>query len=412
MNRSTATTKRFPRNRFPRAVLSTARTLTLACLTLAGLTASISCADKKPDFSPKVSEIPAQSFAKQWGLDLQLPKTESVVWLRSVGDYLVAFTTERRAYVVRRDSGTLVTIHAIKGNGDVLQPFSNGRLIAYPVGTGIELFDLTGKAVRELDLATAVQTTGALSDQLIFIAVSSENGGRMRAVDPAKSYQTLRWEILAFGSIVAAPVYYDQTLFFATDTGRVYAVNDQANPVWPIEKGYFQAGRVTADLTADDFGLYVASTDTRLTVLNRTNGRVKWQYFAGEPLEHPALPTADRVYLSVRNEGLVALNKTEGDFNRKSLWTNRESTQFLAEDAKYAYVRLRGNALGALDKTNGTVAFRSGRSDLDFFLTNTAKDAVIYGATKGGYLLGVRPVTKPGTVGQLLFTPDFPADGK
>jgi outer membrane protein assembly factor BamB len=306
--------------------------------------------------------------------------------------------------VVGKASGKLEAIHQIESIGEVLAPVTNGKRVAYPVSTYVEVFELDGKPVRKIQIDSAVQSPATLSDRLGFIAVSGENGGRMRAVDPSRKYDTPYWELMVFGTVMSAPVFFDQALFFATNTGRVYAVNEEKQPIWPIDNRFFQAGPVQADLTADEYGLYVASTDTKLTCINRSTGRVRWEYFAGEPLYTKPMATAETVYISVRNTGLAAINKTEGDRIRQAKWVSRESTTFLAEDAKYAYVRLRGNALGALDRSTGAVAFRSAPSDLDFFVPNTGKDALIFAATKSGQIMAIRPVTKPGTVGELMFT--------
>lgn len=365
---------------------------------------ALSCTTATKDPAPRVTELPAQSFTKQWALELFPQGKGTVEWVRLAGDYVVAFTSERRAYVIDKTSGRLVTIHEITNPGDVLQPFTNGKMMAYPVSSNIELFDMTGAKLRTINLGVAVQSTGVMSDNMIYIAVTGSNGGRMRAVDPKRTYDTPKWEVMALGSVSSAPVFFDQTLFFANINGKVFAVNEGRSPVWGLEGGAFQAGPVLADLKADDYGLYVASTDSRLICLNRLNGKVRWQYFAGESLNKPAIPLGDNVYLPVTNVGLVALAKTEGEYTRKPKWTSRESTMLLSEDSRYIYTRLRGNSVGALDKSTGQVVFRSPRSDLDFFMTNTGKDGLVLAGTRKGYIVGIKPVTKPGTVGEMMFT--------
>jgi hypothetical protein len=375
----------------------------------------VSCAPKKAVVAPVVKEIPAQSFARQWSLDLQLGKA-SIEWVRTAGEYIIAFSSERRAYVIARGSGRLVGVHEIRGKGDVLEPFTNGSLFVYPVSTQLELFEseraydrrpeserAEGQPKNTINLGVAVQTSGAVSDTTIYMGVAGVNGGRLRAVDPTRFQDTPKWEVLAGGPIVGAPVWFDQTVYFATNEGRVFAVNENRTAIWPQEKGFFQAGLIQAPLAVDEYGVYVGSTDTRLICLNRRTGRVLWQFFAGEPVLNPAIPAAENVYVFLRGQGLAAIQKAEGKFNRTPRWVSREATMFLAEDAKFAYVRLRGNAIGALDKTTGEVKFRSGRSNMDFFVTNTGKDGLVFGATKEGYLIGIKPVTAPGTVGEMLF---------
>ncbi len=354
----------------------------------------------------KVIEVPAQSFTKKWSMDLgdaKHPKNV-VEWAKNVGDYLVIFKSDRNAYIVDKRTGSLAAIDVIEGRGPVLPPFSNGKLMGFPVSTSIEVFDMLGKNVRTIHLDVSVESTATFSPTTIYIGVAGEHGGRILALDPKRTYDTPTWELLAFGAIQSAPVYYGGTLFFATRDGHVYAVSEKRQPVWPLDKGYFVAGQVTADIAVDDSGVYVASEDTKLISLNRATGKVQWEYFSGYPLPNAPVVTDETVYLSIRNVGLVAVDKLKGEYHRKALWTNHEAVKFLSEDLKYTYVQLRNNAIGALDRKTGAIAFRSPPSNIDFFVTNVAKDGVIYGVTKAGYVTAITPVIAPGTMGTQLFT--------
>lgn len=360
---------------------------------------------KTPPPKPGIAEVPAQSFTRQWSVDLATSEQPvTIVAMYTSGDYVFAITEGRQSYVIRKDTGALVTVHNIRGGGEILAPFTNGKRFAYPVSTAIEVFDLEGKAVRTIELKSAVRTTGVFSTDTVFIGVTSENGGRIRALDPSRQYDTPRWEVMTFGALLAAPAYFDQTAFFATETGRVYAVSDSGIGQWAgLQGGYFSAGGIVADLSVDDFALYVASTDTRLMAVNRKSGRIQWQYFAGQPLTEKPIPTAGSVYIPVRNQGLVALQKVSGDFNRKPLWISREATTFLAEDDKYAYVRLRGNSIGAIEKQGGAVAFRSPATKLDFMVSNPVPGGLILAGRADGKVFGIRPVTATGSVGEVMF---------
>jgi outer membrane protein assembly factor BamB len=179
-------------------------------------------------------------------------------------------------------------------------------------------------------------------------------------------------------------------------------VNEDRAPIWSLPNFVFHTdGRILAGLKIDDYGVYVASTDSKLYVLDRMTGKIRWQYFAGTALLDSATVTADSVYQYVPNHGLVALDKTAGDFNRKARWVAADAKQFLAADEKYVYVALRDRRIAALDKATGEQKFTSERTDLTVFAPNT-KSGVIYAATADGLLLAVKPVTKPGSVGELV----------
>ena len=113
--------------------------------------------------------------------------------------------------------------------------------------------------------------------------------------------------------------------------------------------------------------------------------------------------TSDTVYQYVAGDGLVALDKATGEYNRKPRWAAKDARQFLAQDGSNAYVRMRDNRIAALDKKTGEVRFTSGRRDLAVFCTNVLKeDGMIYAATKRGRIIAIRPVLKPGSVGEVV----------
>ena len=59
--------------------------------------------------------------------------------------------------------------------------------------------------------------------------------------------------------------------------------------------------------------------------------------------------------------------------------------------------------IAAHDKRTGEVRFTSQRSDFTVFGTNLVKeDGIVYAATKRGRVIAVRPVLKPGTVGEVV----------
>lgn len=361
------------------------------------------CATKPPAAQP-IAEVPERSFVREWTVDLALPRGVEIKALHTAGDYVFAYTTDRFSYVIRKDTGRLVTIHEIRGLGEILAPFTNGRVFAYPISTTVQVFDYEGKPTRTANLGSPVRSTGLVLGNTVMIGVVGQNGGRIRALDPARTYDTPVWEVLTFGAILAGPAAYGDTAFFATESGRIYAVNENGAPQWPIENGFFQGGSVLADLAVDANGLYVASTDTRMFVLDRATGRVQWQYFSGQPLYEAPIPVDEMVFLPVRGQGLAALaTGDEGDFNRKPLWLARDATKLLATDDEYAFVRLRGNSLGALSKKTGSVVFRSAPTDLDLFVTNPVEGGLLLGATRAGRITGIRPVTKPGVVGEALY---------
>jgi outer membrane protein assembly factor BamB len=157
-------------------------------------------------------------------------------------------------------------------------------------------------------------------------------------------------------------------------------------------------------VAADETGVYAASTDTRLYCLNRGTGRLKWQYYGGTALREGPILSASHVYLPIPGAGIAAFSKADGDFNRKPIWLAAGMTQFLAEDDKLVYLK-RGddNVIVALDKATGEQRFESRRRDLTAFATNRKPDGTIYAASKTNRVLAIKPVLRPGVVGELVW---------
>jgi outer membrane protein assembly factor BamB len=147
---------------------------------------------------------------------------------------------------------------------------------------------------------------------------------------------------------------------------------------------------VRADLVADEFGVYVASTDTTLYVLDRTNGKIRWRYMAQQPLEASPFVTADRVYLIVPEFGLVALDKLQGKLFREPLWTSPGVKQILSADNRRVYVLTESGQALALDKLTGQIRYQADMNEYDLFTTNR-RDATVYAATKAGKLVAFKP---------------------
>jgi outer membrane protein assembly factor BamB len=141
--------------------------------------------------------------------------------------------------------------------------------------------------------------------------------------------------------------------------------------------------------------------DTKLYALDRGSGKIRWRYFAGTGLDTPPVATKDMVYQYVNGAGLVAIDKINGESDRKPRWIVKDARQFLAEDDQNVYVRASNNRILAVDKKSGETKFRSRRKDLVSFATN-ATDSIIYAGTKDGLIIAVKPVLTPGSVGTVV----------
>jgi hypothetical protein len=103
----------------------------------------------------------------------------------------------------------------------------------------------------------------------------------------------------------------------------------------------------------------------------------------------------------VPGQGIVGLDKMQGEFNRKPRWIIKNAVQVLSEDEQNVYLRRRDNRLLAVNKQSGEIGFTSKGNVYNVFATNK-DDALIYAATRDGRLVAIRPVLREGEVGVLV----------
>jgi outer membrane protein assembly factor BamB len=246
---------------------------------------------------------------------------------------------------------------------------------------------------------------------MVYLGVDYAGQSRLSRVSLTEPYVPIRWELMARGAIGAAPAIYDNVIYSASGDGNVYAVTDQRLPIWALPGNVFATGGpIVADVRVDDTGVFVAGTDSKLYAIDRVNGRIRWQYFAGTPLTTPPFLTADSVYQFVPGKGVVALDKTTGEFNRAPRWNVESAVEVLGADARHVFLRTADNVILAVDKATGKLAFRTQRTDLAFFApaTSARGETRLFAATVGGQILGIRPITTGGMTGQLVRAPEAP----
>jgi outer membrane protein assembly factor BamB len=388
----------------------------------AGLVSAGGCRKDKPAQKAAPDEsLPLQTFARQWATDLKL-RGDALEGLHVRDDQVYGYTEDGRVIALARDSGAIQFSRPIKGGRTLLHPpvvlnekvelrGDQGPTAAVPVviptATTLEVLDkTTGRFLRSVDLNFTVRSEAVGRGPILYMGGAYRGSSRAAAIDIRQPYVPVVWELMTPGGAVsAAPALQEDTVFFGGEDGSVYAVTTAGRePIWPTPGGVFRTGGpIVGDLASDEQNVYVASTDNKLYALNRNNGKIRWQYFGASSLRTGPSVTSDTVYQYVAGDGLVALDKATGEYNRKPRWAAKDARQFLAQDGSNAYVRMRDNRIAALDKKTGEVRFTSGRRDLAVFCTNVLKeDGMIYAATKRGRIIAIRPVLKPGSVGEVV----------
>ena len=378
-------------------------TLILAFLFVAAA-ASGGCAGSKKKAGPTNTAEPvaSSSFAQTWFYPVGV-KGDAVDRLYLRGDMLFVYTKNQMVYTLGSDGGDFRFFCDPEVSGGVLRaPVILGEHIVYPCGSTIDIFNKLGRKVRTITLAKPTRSGAVGSGKMIYMGLDNPGGyGVVASIDITQPYRVINWELFCFGAVTPTPALYDRVLFAGDEHGELRAVSEERAAVWPLAGGVFKTqGKFVSDIKADDFGVYAANTDSKLYCLDRQTGKIKWQFYAGTSLKTDPVITPSLVYQFVPGEGLIAIDKTTGDFDRKPRWIVKNAVQMLSEDQKNVYLRRKDNRLMAIDKASGDLLFLS-HGSFDVFTTNL-QSPIIYAAKKDGKVYAIHPVLSEGEVGHMV----------
>jgi outer membrane protein assembly factor BamB len=375
------------------------------------------CAEPVPFKHNPVAVMKMGSLESTWFVDLN--SADDPIVNVDVRDKLVyIYFLSKRVVAFDRKAGTLqMTMHVKSPNRFLLPLVELKDRIVFPNATTLEVFDSKGFFEKSVVLDSPLRSNCAGDGEDIFFGSVSPRGGLVESYNVQRPLAPFNWEYLTYdgGDVTAGIASYAGIIYSGSEGGEVDAVAVNRSQLWDTPHGNFMAaGPITADLKADEAGLYVASKDSKLYCINRTTGKLKWQYFAGTPLTDSPTTTSDMLYEYVPGKGLAALDKLNGAYNRSPRWIHPTATQFLAEDEKYAYLAdprpnpedpdQRAYAIIAVDKVTMKQAFESSHKDFAILGTNR-KDSLIYGAFADGKLFAIRPVLKAGHIGEMVMVP-------
>jgi outer membrane protein assembly factor BamB len=345
-----------------------------------------------------------------WMADLTL-KQDRVESLYAQGGWVFMVSENNEVYALSRYGGTLEwAVRVGEKYTTVLPPLVMADRIAFPVNTRLFIYDFHGILDRAQDVGFAMHAPGVSDGKTtIYIPAAKEardnsGGARVAAVDTTKQVGEVIWEFLTRGPITSAPTLYNNVIYVGGGDNRVYAVSTRCEPMWPLDKySFVTAGRIEADVQVDEYGVYAASTDTKLYALDRNTGKIKWMYYGESALSTPPMVTADTVYQYSAGKGLAAIDKLHGTLDRSAKWVQPEAVQVLSVGTRGVYVRLSDNTIGGLDKQTGAVMWRGARK-YSQFVTNK-KDGMIFVTTEEGRVYGYLPAGEMATTRPAMVMP-------
>ena len=351
-----------------------------------------------------MTELAPRNFRALWTRNLDMDGAEPrALYVR--GDMLFVYATDNMVYELDRKSGNVgFIIRAAERGTQIKPPALYKDEVIIPTDLTLDYYNMKGYRIESIRPGDPIRSAVAVDEHGVYVGIDSSQGGaRVACIDSARPASPYRWQFLTKGVVVGTPAVYEGVLFAGCADGSVYAVDSDRAIAWGALDGIFStAGPIHGDIIADNSGVYVASADSKLYCLNLRDGKILWQYYAGFPLYDSPAVTQTTVYINVRDRGVAALDKGQGEFNRKVRWTAPHTQRFLAEDDQYAFLLDKEGTVVAVDKKTGAVQFTSRRTDLAAFAVNTT-DGVVYAATEDGKIIAAVAVKRHGEIGALVW---------
>ena len=330
-------------------------------------------------------------LTQYWQERLPLRRGDSVIALHLLDDSLYALTRLGDVHALDPAVGSWRWMHSVGEEGrPVFRPThlttADGQaavLITRPGGAQISLRG-SGEVLAEV---SGLWTAGsrAVGDAESLYVGSGD--GRIQAVkwyDPMHRQAVRTWSVHVGGPVTVTPILVNQTLYFASQSGKVYACTADWNKTLRWE--FAAEAAIAADFVVDESGVYVASLDRSLYRLDATTGSLLWRHRFAQPLQQAPIVCEQTVYQVVPGAGLAALDVESHEVR----WTDPAGVAFVSRQADRTCVLLTDDRLAVVEsatgKTRETVPLPPHAT-----LTANPHDLGVYLATEDGAVVCFMP---------------------
>ena len=135
-----------------------------------------------------------------------------------------------------------------------------------------------------------------LGDNAMYAIASGDAVYRMNAAGSVAYTLQVAGDIRSSSSIA-----YDTTVYIASSDRNLYAFSKEGNSIWSLPTG----GVLTATPVVDSITnrLYIGVSNHNFIAVNRSTGKVDWNYFADEQIRNSAVVTNDRKLIFATQKG-------------------------------------------------------------------------------------------------------------
>ena len=215
-----------------------------------------------------------------------------------------------------------------------------------------EVDQLTGFGKRKLDMKCVPFTGPAVNQKSVVVSAMSDEVHAVSRFDGEHA-----WQKNARKSIRARPTLGEGQVFFASDDGRVYAVNESDGKLtWDFDVGVRVAGPIVFEANA----LYIHVFDGRIMALSRFgrslwSRKVLWEWSISQPfLDGPILGNGLLFSLDSTRRLWVFDPTAPGDKPFPGpRWSHPEVSRIVGITDKYLYIATTRNTLKKLNISTG-----------------------------------------------------------
>ena len=251
----------------------------------------------------------------------------------------------------------------------------------------------TGEEEWDLDLEAKTNSSPIIHSNRLY--VGCEDG--LKAVN-INSHKVV-WDYDC-DNVASAPVYYEDIIYFGSDDGHLYGVNEDGKTKFDKKLG---AELKTSPIVVDDI-IYVGSSNGKVYSID-TDKTKNWEFTTGdEILSSPAYVNKTIVFGST-DGNVYCLNKSEGDLVWKVDLNDRIiSSPTVDEHDSNVFIGSDEGNMTCLDVRDGTVKWSHSTGD-KVQSTAAIKDNLVAFGSNNGYLYVLNKYTgaeeftyNPGTI--------------
>jgi outer membrane protein assembly factor BamB len=340
--------------------------------------------------------LKSMDLMKYWQVALPLAANQTVTDAYLVDDQIYLATNDGFVYAVHADTGAIRWTREITRNGyRVWRPCHAGDRVAFVTPSGIRQYDRQyGDPIREQRLRFPAGSPAVSDGKRLFLGGVDR---RIYAFDVDWDFEI--WKLRTGNQIIARPVLFgDGMLAVACDDGGVYACKAANKAMGWVT---FTAGANSADLVADKAGVYVASRDNSLYLLDPGTGGKRWRVRMSGPLFEPPVVYGESVFQYCPSDGLVAINATGLTEDERIKWKLANGRSALALDGKKLFALTASQEIARVDAATGDVEHTAAAAGLTLFMPSPSDTAVFLASTDGRVFCARKRGAPPVRAGEL-----------